>query len=103
MRPSATAAAFLPSSVVTSAISPVAILAIRTALRFVSAWRFSPFGPVGILIQLRLLGGKHSRMPLAKRGAINGNGSDGITEVQDRKVGSDHCSSHCGSFWRHWH
>jgi len=50
MRPSATAAAFLPSSVVTSLISPVAILAIMTARAFTSAGRFSPFGPRGIMI-----------------------------------------------------
>ena len=41
MRPKATAAAFLPSSVVTSLISPVAILAIMTA-RVTSAGRFWP-------------------------------------------------------------
>jgi hypothetical protein len=46
MRPSATAAAFLPSSVVMSSILPVAILAIRMA----SAGRFSPLGPLGIRI-----------------------------------------------------
>src|SRR6476660_10030087 len=48
MRPSATAAAFLPSSVVMSAISPVAILAIMTALPIASAGRFSPLGPLGM-------------------------------------------------------
>src|SRR5882762_9676916 len=37
MRPSATAAAFFPSSVVMSSISPVAILAIMTALPMPSA------------------------------------------------------------------
>jgi hypothetical protein len=39
MRPSATAAAFLPSSVVMSSISPVAILAMMTALPMASAGR----------------------------------------------------------------
>ena len=34
-----------------SAISPVAILAIMTARAFTSAGRFSPFGPRGILLQ----------------------------------------------------
>jgi len=47
MRPSATAAAFLPSSVVMSSISPVAILAIMMALPIASAGRFSPLGPRG--------------------------------------------------------
>src|ERR1700730_8067268 len=50
MRPSATAAAFLPSSVVTSSISPVAILAIMTARALTSAGRRSPFGPLAIVI-----------------------------------------------------
>src|SRR4051812_25740323 len=49
MRPSATAAAFLPSSVVISSISPVAILAIMIALPMASAGRFSPLGPRGIV------------------------------------------------------
>src|ERR1700738_230474 len=49
MRPNATAAAFLPSSVVMSSISPVAILAIITALPMASAGRFSPLGPLGIM------------------------------------------------------
>jgi hypothetical protein len=40
MCPSATAAAFFPSSVVTSSTSPVAILAIMTARAFASAGRF---------------------------------------------------------------
>src|SRR5713101_3324319 len=48
MRPSATAAAFLPSSVVRSSISPVAILPIMTAAPITSAGRFSPFGPRGM-------------------------------------------------------
>src|SRR5436853_5474590 len=48
MRPSATAAAFLPSSVVMSSTSPVAILAIMTARALTSAGRFSPLGPRGI-------------------------------------------------------
>src|SRR6185295_13954797 len=48
MRPSATAAAFLPSSVVMSSISPVAILAIMTALPIASAGCFSPLGPLGM-------------------------------------------------------
>src|SRR2546423_3379240 len=48
MRPSATAAAFLPSSVVMSSISPVAILATMMALPITSAGRFSPLGPRGI-------------------------------------------------------
>src|SRR3982074_2974378 len=48
MRPGATAAAFLPSSVVMSSISPVAILAIMIALPMASAGRFSPLGPLGI-------------------------------------------------------
>lgn len=52
MRPSATAAAFLPSSVVMSSISPAAILAIMTALPEASAGRFSPFGPRGKLLGL---------------------------------------------------
>src|SRR3954454_21312648 len=59
MRPSATAAAFLPSSVVTSPISPVAILAIMTARALTSAGGFWPLGPFGIAGRL-LLGGKHS-------------------------------------------
>ena len=50
IRPSATAAAFLPSSVVTSSISPVAILAIMTARAFTSAGRRSPFGPFAIMV-----------------------------------------------------
>ncbi len=45
IRPSATAAAFLPSSVTLSSISPVAIRATMTARWFASAGRFSPFGP----------------------------------------------------------
>ena len=45
MRPSATAAAFLPSSVTLSSISPVAIRPIMTARWLASAGRFSPFGP----------------------------------------------------------
>ena len=49
MRPSATAAAFLPSSVVISSISPVAILAIRMARASTSVGRLWPFGPVGTL------------------------------------------------------
>src|SRR5258708_8807979 len=48
MLPSATAAAFLPSSVVRSSISPVAILPIITAAPITSAGRFSPFGPRGM-------------------------------------------------------
>src|SRR5713101_4640503 len=48
MRPSATAAAFLPSSVVRSSISPVAILPIMTAAPITSAGRFSPLGPRGM-------------------------------------------------------
>ena len=50
MRPSATAAAFLPSSVVNSSISPVAILAIITARAFKSAGRRSRFGPLAMLM-----------------------------------------------------
>lgn len=46
MRPSATAAAFLPSSVMMSAISPVAIM---VALPMTSAGRFSPFGSAALL------------------------------------------------------
>src|SRR6266571_4074009 len=61
IRPSATAAAFLPSSVVTSSISPVAILAIMTARAVTSAGRFSSFGPFGICATTLLLGGKHRR------------------------------------------
>jgi hypothetical protein len=64
MRPKATAAAFLPSDSgvgASSAASPVAILAIRTALRFTSAGRFSPFGPRGIIqLSLALLAAKDS-------------------------------------------
>src|SRR5437016_5978872 len=48
IRPSATAAAFLPSSVVRSSTSPVAILPTMTALPITSAGRFSPLGPLGI-------------------------------------------------------
>jgi hypothetical protein len=59
IRPRATAAAFLPSSVVMSSISPVAILAIMTALPMASAGRFSPLGPRGINSSLALLDGKH--------------------------------------------
>ena len=40
-----TAAAFLPSSVTMSSISPVAIRATMTARWFASAGRRSPFGP----------------------------------------------------------
>jgi hypothetical protein len=51
MRPSATAAAFLQSSVTASSTSPVAILAIITARAFTSAgWR-SPLGPLAIVIE----------------------------------------------------
>src|SRR5256885_828798 len=46
MRPSATAAAFLPSAVVISSISPAAILAIMTAWALTPAGRFCPLGPV---------------------------------------------------------
>src|SRR5258708_1065128 len=59
MRPSATAAAFLPSSVVVSSIWPVAIRMTWTALPITSAGRFSPFGPRGIPDRL-LLCGKHA-------------------------------------------
>src|SRR5712691_11452413 len=68
MRPSATAAAFLPSSVVTSSISPVAIRATMTARAFTSAGRFSPLGPRGILFTLVLLSGKHIMHCGQKRG-----------------------------------
>ena|SRR5437879_5594456 len=47
-RPSATAAAFFPSSVSVSAISPVAIRMTWTAFAITSAGRFWPFGPLGI-------------------------------------------------------
>src|SRR3984893_3267122 len=51
MRPSATAAAFLPSSVVAvSSISPVAILPTMTAAPITSAGRFSPRGPRGSMM-----------------------------------------------------
>src|SRR3954471_17262286 len=50
MRPSATAAAFLPSSVVRSSISPVAILSIMTAAPITAAGRFSPLGSRGIAV-----------------------------------------------------
>src|SRR6476661_8719337 len=50
MRPSATAAAFLPSSVVRSSISPVAILPIMTAAPIAAAGRFSPLGPRAIAV-----------------------------------------------------
>jgi len=59
IRPSATAAAFLPSPVITSSISPVAIMTERA---FTSAGRFSPFGPLVIVLQ-PLLGGKHTILP----------------------------------------
>jgi hypothetical protein len=50
IRPRATAAAFLPSFVVISSISPVAILPIMTARAFTSAGLRSRFGPsVGLL------------------------------------------------------
>src|SRR5260370_406105 len=39
---------FLPSSVVRSSISPVAIFPIMTAAPITSAGRFSPFGPRGM-------------------------------------------------------
>ena len=48
-RPSSTAALFLPSSVNSSSISPVAILATMTAAPTASAGRFSPFGPLGMV------------------------------------------------------
>jgi hypothetical protein len=47
-RPRLTAALSLPSSFRSSSSSPVAILAILTALATTSAGRFSPFGPLGI-------------------------------------------------------
>jgi hypothetical protein len=47
MRPSVTAAAFLPSSVVGSSIPPVAILPIVTALPMAPVGRFSPFWASG--------------------------------------------------------
>src|SRR6266478_9055934 len=50
MRPSATAAGFLPSSVVMSSISPVAILAIMTALPMASAGCFSPLVPLALAV-----------------------------------------------------
>src|SRR6185437_4967346 len=62
IRPKATAAGFLPSASGvgrTSAISPVAILAIITARAFTSAGRRSPLGPLGICLFLALLAGKH--------------------------------------------
>jgi hypothetical protein len=52
MRPSATAAAFFPSSVVRSSISPVAILPIMMALPMASAGRRSPLGPRGMSTDL---------------------------------------------------
>src|ERR1700733_14401831 len=59
IRPSATAAAFLPSSVSVSSISPVAIRMTWMALPITSAGRFSPLGPRGINCYLALLGAKH--------------------------------------------
>src|ERR1700722_206347 len=56
MRPSATAAAFLPSSVVVCSISPVAIRVTWKALPMTSAGRLSPLGPRGMaLIEDRLI------------------------------------------------
>jgi hypothetical protein len=52
IRPSATAAAFLPSSVTLSSISPVAIRMTWTALPITSAGRRSPLGPRGIIYGL---------------------------------------------------
>src|ERR1019366_7766851 len=49
MRPSATAAAFFPSSVTLSSISPVAMRATITARWLASAGGFSPLGPLGTL------------------------------------------------------
>ena len=53
-RPSATAAAFFPSSVMPSAISPVAIRMTWTALEITSAGRFWPLGPLGICLSLSI-------------------------------------------------
>src|ERR1700693_1745079 len=58
-RPSAWAPLSLPESPVSSSISPVRILATRTALATVSAGRFWPCGPLGIERDLHLLGVKH--------------------------------------------
>ena len=54
MRPSATAAAFLPSSVITSSIWPVAIRMTWTALPITSRGRRSPLGPRGLADQCLL-------------------------------------------------
>src|SRR5262245_33402728 len=48
------AATFFPSSVVTSSISPVAILAIMTALAFTSAGAFDPWGLLALLVSFCL-------------------------------------------------
>ena len=48
LAPSAFAAGSLPSSIVSSSISPVAICMTRTALPMTSAGRFWPLGPVGM-------------------------------------------------------
>src|ERR1700681_2801648 len=71
MRPRATAAAFLPSSVVMSSISPVAILAIMMALPMASAGRFSPLGPLGICPRWRQGPPKFYRPNLSIAASIN--------------------------------
>ena len=47
MRPSSTAALFLPSSSISSSISPVAIFITLTAVPITSPGRFWPLGPLG--------------------------------------------------------
>jgi hypothetical protein len=83
MRPSATAAAFLPSSVVMSSISPVAVRPIMTAALTASAGGFSPLGLAAFVFPFPVAKAMYRALKLMPSGKL---GKEWKTEVENDQI-----------------